>query len=184
MWSRSYLLTCMLPALMLLAGCTGDGDSGPLDTKWDRDSCERCRMVLSDRYHGAQVRYFPADKKRSVVAHFDDIGCAVLWLSDTPWEQDPRTRIWVTDRNTGAWIDAVRATYLAGDHTPMEYGLGAQEEPSPGGFDFTEAKRHIQAAEQRHRHHTAHLLQRFREQAAVREGMKTERNQPGEGSER
>ncbi|MBT2970973.1 MAG: nitrous oxide reductase accessory protein NosL [Candidatus Thiodiazotropha sp. (ex Ctena orbiculata)] len=183
MWSRSCFAICTLLASLLLAGCSGDSGSGPLDTKWDRDSCERCRMVLSDRYHGAQVRYFPPDKKRSVVAHFDDIGCAVLWLSGTPWEQDPMTQIWVTDRNTGAWIDAVRATYVKGDHTPMEYGLGAQEEASPDGLNFTEAKRHIHAAEQRHQHHTAHLLQRFREQAAIREGMKTERTQTGEGSD-
>ncbi|MES9860639.1 MAG: hypothetical protein ABW138_07295, partial [Candidatus Thiodiazotropha sp. 4PDIVS1] len=77
MWSRLLVLV----QVMLLVGCSADNGTGPLDVKWDRDTCERCRMVLSDRKHAAQIRYFPPDKKRSVVNFFDDIGCAVLWLS-------------------------------------------------------------------------------------------------------
>jgi nitrous oxide reductase accessory protein NosL len=167
MWSRFQV--SVLAALFLLSGCSGDSGSGPLEINWDRDACERCRMVLSDRYHAAQIRYFPPHKKRSVVARFDDIGCAILWLSDKPWQQDSRTEIWVTGHRTGAWIDATRATYVKGQHTPMEYGLGAQDEAVTGGLDFTRAKEHILQVEQRYQAHTAHLLERFKAQGENRE---------------
>ncbi|MES9945020.1 MAG: nitrous oxide reductase accessory protein NosL [Candidatus Thiodiazotropha sp.] len=169
MWSDSIYRYLVPVGMLLLSGCSGDGGTGPLSIKWDRDSCERCRMVLSDRYHAAQIRYFPPDKQRSVVARFDDIGCAVLWLADKPWQQDPRTRIWVTDHATGVWIDATRATYVRGHHTPMDYGLGAQEETTPGGLNFTQAQKYIRLVDQRHQAHTTHLLERLKEQQQRRE---------------
>ncbi|MES9925850.1 MAG: nitrous oxide reductase accessory protein NosL [Candidatus Thiodiazotropha endolucinida] len=168
MWFRSLLLAVMLAVVFLLIGCSGDSGSGPLAIKWDRDACERCRMVLSDRSHSAQIRYFPPHKQRSAVARFDDIGCAVLWLSEKPWQQDPRTEIWVTDYRTGEWIDATRAIYVKGHHTPMEYGLGAQTEAAPDGLNFAQAKEHIRSVEQQNQIHTAHLLQRLKEQEARR----------------
>ncbi|MES9928628.1 MAG: nitrous oxide reductase accessory protein NosL [Candidatus Thiodiazotropha sp. 6PDIVS] len=164
MWSRLLVLV----QVMLLVGCSADNGTGPLDVKWDRDTCERCRMVLSDRKYAAQIRYFPPDKKRSVVNFFDDIGCAVLWLSDKPWQQDPKTEIWVTDHRSGAWIDATQATYVSGQHTPMEYGLGAQQEKVSDGLNFKQAKQYIQAAEERNKIHTAHLLERLKEQQKKR----------------
>ena len=72
-------LICL--AVLLLAACSGDAGKGPVGVKWDRDACERCRMVISDRQHAAQIRYFP-DEGRSRVVKFDDFGCAVLWLDD------------------------------------------------------------------------------------------------------
>ncbi len=158
-------LRLFLPGLLilLLSACGGDPDSGPGDVRWDRDTCERCRMVVSDRHHAAQIRYFPADKKRSRLFKFDDIGCAVIWLEDKPWKNDPRTEIWVTDRNSGGWIDARRATYIKGDVTPMEYGLGAQEAISEEGFDFAQARKHIFEVEARFNIHGVDLLKRLGE---------------------
>ncbi|MES9994120.1 MAG: nitrous oxide reductase accessory protein NosL [Candidatus Thiodiazotropha sp.] len=172
MRSGYTLAPALLLVLSLLTGCLGESDSGPLSSQWEKDNCERCNMALSDRYHAAQVRYFPPQTKQSAVAWFDDIGCAVLWLADKPWAKDPQTRIWVTDRDNGVWIDATKAIYVKGDHTPMGYGLGAQEESHPDGLDFAQAKRYIQAAELRYRRHAAHLLQRLEEQQALREAKK------------
>ncbi|MEW8050733.1 MAG: nitrous oxide reductase accessory protein NosL [Candidatus Thiodiazotropha sp.] len=168
MWFRSLQLAAILAGVIPLIGCSGDSGSGPLEVKWDRDACERCRMVLGDRFHSAQIRYFPPDKQRSAVARFDDIGCAILWLSEKPWQQDPTTEIWVTDHRTGEWIDATRAIYVTGNHTPMEYGLGAQLEAASGGLNFTQAKEHIRRVEQQHHIHTAHLLERLKEQGERR----------------
>ncbi|MEW8508443.1 MAG: nitrous oxide reductase accessory protein NosL [Candidatus Thiodiazotropha sp.] len=168
MWFRQTLFALTFTGLFLLIGCSGDSGSGPVEVKWDRDACERCRMVLSDRNHSAQIRYFPPDKQRPVVARFDDIGCATLWLADKPWEQDPKTEIWVTDHRTGSWIDATRATYVTGHHTPMEYGLGAQLEPAAGGLSFAQAKQHIFTVERQNKIHTAHLLQRLKDQERSR----------------
>ena len=160
-------------ALLGLSGCSGDPGTGPAEIKWDRDACERCRMVLSDRHYSAQVRVFP-EGKRSKVFDFDDIGCATLWLEEQPWKDDPRTEIWVTDHRTGQWIDARSATYVKEKITPMEYGLGAQSEPAPDGLDFEQAKRHIVHVEERFTIRGAQLLDRLKEQAAKREAAQKE----------
>ncbi len=142
--------------LLTLAACSGDPGSGPLDVKWDRFTCERCRMVLSDRKHSAQVR-FPQAEGRSRVLFFDDLGCALIWLEDKPFRDDPKTEIWVTDWRTGVWIDARKARYLDGQVTPMEYGLGAQPEDAPGALGFAEAKAHIFEVERKFNVHGGHL---------------------------
>lgn len=143
-------------AITLLTACSGDPGSGPLDPKWDRFACERCRMVLSDRKHSAQVRLPKADG-RSQVLFFDDIGCAVIWLDDKPSRDDPSTEIWVTDWRTGDWIDARQAHYLTGQLTPMEYGLGAQAEPTHGAMGFAAAREHLFEVEQKYNVHGGHL---------------------------
>ncbi len=59
-----HKLACWLAVglVLLLAACSGDPGTGPKDVRWDRDACERCRMVLSDRNFSAQIRYFPRGK--------------------------------------------------------------------------------------------------------------------------
>ncbi len=161
---------CLLLLALLFAGltaCSGDPGTGPKSPKWDRDACERCRMVLSDRHYSAQIRVFP-EGKRAKVFFFDDIGCATLWLEKQPWKDDPQTEIWVTDHRTGNWIDARTATYVAEKITPMEYGLGAQAEPAPGGLDFEAAKRHVVEVEERFTARGVQLLDRLKEQAERR----------------
>lgn len=138
-----------------LVGCGGDPPSGPIDIKWDRTACDRCRMVLSDRRHSAQVR-MPLAEGRSKVLAFDDIGCAIVWLEDKDWRDDPRTEIWVNDWRTGDWIDARQAAYVAGQVTPMGYGLGAQTETDPAGLEFGEARLHVLEVEQRTNAHGGH----------------------------
>ena len=145
---RWLVMPLLLAAgLLSLAGC-GDPGTGPGDVKWDRITCERCRMVLSARTYSAQIRAFKADGKSSL-HFFDDIGCALIWLEDQPWREDPRTQIWVTDWRNGAWIDARTAHYLPGKETPMQYGLGAQSEPAAGSIDFEAARKHIYEVEAR-----------------------------------
>jgi copper chaperone NosL len=148
------LLFCFL--LSGLTACSGDPGTGPLDVKWDRYTCERCRMVLSDRQHAAQVRV-PQAEGRSKVVFFDDIGCAVVWLEDRPFNDDPRTEIWVSDWRTGDWVDARKAVYLAGQVTPMEYGLGAQTEPNAQALDFAAARARIFEVERKYNVHGGHL---------------------------
>ena len=47
------------------------------EIKWDRETCLRCSMVISDRRFAAQVRGGPQD----MVFKFDDIGCFVFWIA-------------------------------------------------------------------------------------------------------
>ncbi len=165
----------LLPAvlLLLLAGCSGDPGTGVKEVKWDRDACERCRMVLSDRVHSAQIRFTPVAGKRSQVLKFDDIGCAALWLQDKPFKDQPTTEIWVTDRLGGGWIDARTAHYVTGEQTPMEYGLGAQAKATAGSLDYDQAVKHITETETHFNAHGVDLLQRLSEQKKRREADAT-----------
>ncbi len=137
-----------LLAALLLPACGGDPGTGPVAVKWDRDACERCRMVLSDRRFSAEVRGGPAERPTKVYK-FDDVGCAMLWLDEQPWRDDPRTEVWVTDHRDGRWIDGRHAWYLTGYTTPMEYGLAAQEGPTVGALDYAGARAQAYAVEER-----------------------------------
>ena len=145
----------LLLITFLLAGCSGDDVTGPGEVRWDRESCTRCAMAVSDRHFAAQVRGGATGQKTRLYK-FDDIGCAVVWLDGQSWKDDARTEIWVTDQLSGEWIDARLASYITGKVTPMDYGLGAQREASsPGAMDFTRAREHIYAADKRkHDHHS------------------------------
>ncbi len=140
---------------LLLAAC-GDPGTGPVEVKWDRIACERCRMVLSDRHHSAQVRV-QGPGGRSSVRQFDDLGCAIIWLEDKPAKGDPATEIWVNDWRTGDWIDARTAAYVPDQVTPMEYGLGAQPDAAPGTLSFDQARHHIFEVEREYNIHGGHL---------------------------
>ncbi len=142
--------------VLIVSGCTGDPGTGTVEVHWDRDSCERCRMVLSDRYFAAQVRLFP-EGKRSRVYKFDDLGCAVLWLDRQSLAEDAMFEIWVKDHQSGNWIDAQTAAYVDNKVTPMEYGLGAQTQATPGTLSFDEARGRIYEVEKRFGIHGLHL---------------------------
>lgn len=165
-----YLLTLLV---LLATACSAPPDTGPVEVKWDRDVCKRCSMVLSDRYHSAQIRAREKKDKHSKVYLFDDIGCALIWLDDKPWRDDPQTEIWVNDHRDGSWIDARKAYYIPGQITPMEYGLGAQPEPADNALNFEQARQQIFAMEKRFNTHNIHL----KESAMERQPQGSEREQ-------
>ncbi len=138
----------LLIVTLALTGCSGEPKTGPGEVHWDRDTCVRCIMAVSDHHYSAQVRGGPAAGKTRL-SFFDDIGCAVLWLEQQPWREDPRTEMWVNDHTTGAWIDAFKAFYVTGKVTPMDYGLGAQIEQTPDALDYQQAVQEIHDREDR-----------------------------------
>lgn len=140
--------------LILLTACSADPGTGTISVEWDHEGCKRCNMILSDQYHAAQVRHKPTNAT-SELHKFDDIGCAVIWLEKQSWKDDPNTEIWVNDYKTGSWIDARKASYLPGQQTPMQYGLGAQLEQTPEAMSFQEAHNHILKIEDYYKQHGA-----------------------------
>jgi len=134
-------------SVLLLSACSENG-TGPVEVKWDRDACERCRMVLSDRYHAAQIRGGPAGEKAKVYK-FDDIGGAIVWLQDKAWKDDAGTELWVNDHRDGRWIDGHKASYVSGQRTPMDFTIGAQDDPAEAGMTFQQARRHVLDIESR-----------------------------------
>lgn len=148
-WARATGFALALLPLVLLSAC-GEPSSGPVELRYDRVTCERCRMVLSDRRHSAQVRLAETEAEgRSTVYAFDDLGCAVIWLDEEPERAARASEIWVNDWRTGDWIDARSAFYVPEQVTPMGYGLGAQPHEAPGTLSFAEAKVHIADVERR-----------------------------------
>lgn len=131
----------LLGAMLLLAACSRESATGPVEIKWDRDACVRCSMAISDRHYAVQVRGGP--KKQ--VFKFDDIGCAVHWLKGQPWGNELAMEIWVADFRSGKWLDARGAHYVAGKRTPMGYGYGATDEALPGSMGFDEARKQLLA---------------------------------------
>lgn len=137
---RLHLLAALV-TLPLLPACSRDPGHGPGKVHWDRDTCARCGMAVSDRHYAAQVRGGP---KREVFK-FDDIGCALFWLKEQPWADAAETEIWVNDFRGGEWLDARKAHYLPGKTTPMAYGFGALAQSEAGSVDFTAMKADILA---------------------------------------
>ncbi len=138
----SYCVWFLLVLLMM--GCESQIDTKPIAVHWDRDMCERCKMVLSDRKFSAQV-VNPENGKHYM---FDDIGCVILWFKEDkiPWSE--KAVIWVNDARNGEWIDARSAWYDVENITPMAYGFGAHKtkEALHDGdevIDFAEMSRRV-----------------------------------------
>jgi nitrous oxide reductase accessory protein NosL len=129
---RGRLRLFALAALPFLPACSRNNGRGPAEVHWDRDTCKRCSMAVSDRHFAAQVRGGPKHEAYK----FDDIGCALFWLRTQPWGEAADTEIWVADYRTGDWLDARKASYVAGKTSPMAYGYGASAKPEAGGVDF------------------------------------------------
>ena len=139
---------------LLLGACTQPDETGPGEVRWDKEICVRCAMALSDRYFTAQVRGAPAGQ-RTKLYKFDDLGCAVIWLKEQPWKDDPRTEIWINDYQSGEWLDARKAHYVPNILSPMGYNLAATAKSPEGALDYSQAVDSIWQTEAKHRTHTA-----------------------------
>ncbi len=126
-----------------VAGCKGEPKSGPVEVKFDRDSCDYCRMIITDPRFASQIRGGPKHK----TFNFDDIGDAVLFLDEQPWKGEADIEFFVMDVETGkTWLDARKAYFLTDQVSPMAFGFGAVADPRPGAIDFAEmSKRVIEA---------------------------------------
>jgi nitrous oxide reductase accessory protein NosL len=109
--------------LLSFSGCEESHNTNARQVHYDRDMCSRCAMVVSDRKNTTQV----INPKTNKVYMFDDIGCMVLWFDEEkiPWKNE--AIIWITDVDTGEWIDARKAFYDTENITPMAYGFSAHK---------------------------------------------------------
>jgi hypothetical protein len=132
-------------------GCdreAGKWPPGMQPIKWDRDTCVRCNMVISDPRFAAEMR----GGEKDVVFKFDDIGCLVFWLRDKaaqhPWMADAATRMWVADVNDmrgGTWHDPRAAHYVGGRLSPMGYNFAAVADAVPQSLTFAQMREQILA---------------------------------------
>ncbi|MDT3737078.1 MAG: nitrous oxide reductase accessory protein NosL [Denitratisoma sp.] len=147
---REFLLLSGGLLLAPLAAC-GRKESWPegmAEIKWDRDTCVRCNMVISDPRFAAQMR----GGEKNAAFKFDDVGCLVFWLRDKaaqyPWMAEPATRMWVadsTDMSGTTWLDARQAHYLGGRLSPMGYNFAAVRDAAPGSVTYVVMREQILA---------------------------------------
>ncbi|MBP9714616.1 MAG: nitrous oxide reductase accessory protein NosL [Sterolibacterium sp.] len=132
-----------LPLASLVLGCARQGlPDGLVDIKWDRDTCTRCGMVISDRRFAVQLRGGTPQQ----AFKFDDIGCAVTWLKAQSWGSEPATRIWVmdaADMHGNQWLDARTAHYVHGKVSPMAYNYAAIAQAQAGSLDFNSMQQQV-----------------------------------------
>lgn len=107
--------------LLMFLGCEKEDNYGPVKVHWDRDMCDRCVMVLSDRKNTLQLR----DPNTKRVYKFDDIGCMALWFNEEGIAYKDNVAIWITDAQTKTWINAREAFYTSENVTPMAFGYSA-----------------------------------------------------------
>ncbi|HTY03441.1 MAG TPA: hypothetical protein VMC81_06910 [Rhodocyclaceae bacterium] len=145
---KAGLVLTPIAAGLAACGRGGSWPEGMVPIVWDRDTCVRCRMVISERRFAVEMRGSAQD----AAFKFDDIGCAIFWqrdkAADHPWMADAATRIWVADvgsrGNEVHWLDAHGAQYI-GKTSPMGYGFGAVGQPQPGSFDYETMRQHVLA---------------------------------------
>ena len=137
------LVTAVLLALaLLLGGCWGDPPTGPVPIKYGRDTCDLCRMIISDPRYAAEIRGGPGNHAYK----FDDIGDGLLFLRQQAWKEDAKVEIWVMDMDAGKiWLDARSAFYLPNKPSPMAHGFGAVADARPGTIPFAEMQRKVLA---------------------------------------
>jgi copper chaperone NosL len=147
--------------ITLLAGCWQGSNTGPGEIHWDRQTCERCQMVISERRHAVQIRRLGEPG----IHAFDDLGCALLWLDDQELDagSEAKPEVWVKEPSATAWVDARVARFEAGMPTPMAYGFGTAEQ----GISLGEVEALVVEAEERRRGRSA---ARLRDDAQVKDG--------------
>jgi len=116
----AYFIVIFL-ASFLLTACEKENDKGFAKIHWDRDTCERCHMVMSEKSYAVQIENPITRQKHK----FDDIGCAVLWFAEYQQDWFETANIWVKNEKTQEWINAKTAFWTKNNITPMNYGLAA-----------------------------------------------------------
>jgi len=140
---KGFKLFFLTLIAFMFIGCQDDTHKeGMHKVHWDRDMCERCKMVVSERKFAVQV----IDKHDK--AHmYDDIGCALIWFKEEKQDWLGEAKIWINDAISGEWIDAKKADYAVGNLTPMGYGVSAYSKKTfPEGMtklNFKEASKVI-----------------------------------------
>lgn len=108
--------------LTIFTGCQEDAlEKGMKKVHWDRDICERCKMIISERKFAVQI----LNPKTQQTYMFDDLGCAVVWFKEENLDWFNEAKIWINDAVSGQWLNAKEAIYVPDTLTPMGYGLSA-----------------------------------------------------------
>ena len=97
---KSPLFLSLFIASLLLCSCSKEINLEAEAPKWDVQTCDRCKMLVSDKKFSAQV-VNPTDGKHFF---FDDLGCALMWLQGKEAKEwKDKALIYATDPRNGTW---------------------------------------------------------------------------------
>ena len=125
---RVEWLPCALAGL--LAACGGTS-LGPAQVDTRNDTCQNCRMPVSNARLAAQI-VAPSEEP----LFFDDIGCLASFLRRSPALHEGAVA-YVADHRTGSWVPAAAASYTIapGVETPMGSHIIAHLSPASRDAD-------------------------------------------------
>lgn len=101
---------------LLIVGC-GSQDTGAPRIRYGEETCDRCRMIISEKRFAAAYR-----TESGAVRKFDDLGCAALHRKE---QEETVTQFWGYDYEETDWLE-VRQAFLVHSSdllTPMGYGI-------------------------------------------------------------
>ena len=108
--------------LFSIISCKNETEIKPVEILYGQDSCERCKMIISEKSYSAEYVMQDGEARK-----FDDIGCMIQFSSGVESKGNKILGKYVRDYNTGDWIDATKAYFVWSKDiiTPMGYGLAA-----------------------------------------------------------
>jgi copper chaperone NosL len=128
--------------MLILPACKHTVDYSPREVNYDRDICAQCLMGIAEQPWAVQ-----AINSHGEVLWFDDIGCLNEYMKGENWKkftEGKKVQIWVGDsQHEGKWLDARKAYYTFGQHTPMGYGYSAVAEKGDSTYTFDEVLKRI-----------------------------------------
>lgn len=118
---KGFKFLVLLSFIIIFTSCEDKNNNGMRTVHWDRDMCQRCQMIVSERHFAVQV----INEEKKIYKMFDDLGCAIIWFEEEkiPWFN--QAKIFINDASDGSWIDARTAYFTKNNRTPMGYGISA-----------------------------------------------------------
>jgi copper chaperone NosL len=91
--------------------------TGPEPIRYDRDTCDHCRMRFTTPGFAAERR-----DAKGALRKYDDVGCMLIVAS-----HEASSDVWVEDHAGGGFVPLVAATFVRGGdlRTPMNHGVVA-----------------------------------------------------------
>lgn len=137
---KIIVISIALIALIVIS-CNHKPDFTPRIINYERDICAQCLMGIADSLWAVQ-----AINSQGNVLWFDDIGCLEEYMHTPNWKKffnNQKVKIWVGNTDGGGWIDAEKAYYNFGKHTPMGYGYSAVPVANDSTFTFQQVMERI-----------------------------------------
>ncbi len=113
--------------------------TGPVDIAWDHEACAHCHMLIGDPAFAAQIQ-----TRDGHVFDFDDPGCLIAFEAER--RPDEHAAYFHELRGT-RWLPRDRVAFVAVDHSPMGYDLGAVEVGTTASTPYDVARARVLAQE-------------------------------------